>query len=325
MLRDCRRLLVPLLALTAVARADEGGDALRALEHGIDLFKADHLLEARAAFEKARKLAPAKPNPYRWLGLADARLGDCAKAVPELNDFIARVPDGDPRTVEAVTIRERCLQELKPKVGTLVVHSDPEGAAVRLDDETAAPVGVTPWRASSLTVGAHGVFLSLRGYVKQFRSVVVSAGGTARIDVELAEQPVAAQEPPPPPPPRGRPVRAPIVSPLQLPERQPIKQAAIGLLVVALATGAAGLGVLISAELDYSQWSTKATGRPPFDDVALRGRIQAKQPIFDGLFAAAGGLALIDAILWGVAARPVPEQSVAIVPTLGGLAVSGRF
>src|SRR5437016_4933138 len=100
-----------LLALGAAfapgARADER-EAQRLLDAGTALFDAGSFDAAREAFVKARDLAPDKANPHRWLGITDARLGRCAEAIAELDDFIARVPRSDRRLLEVERLRTRC-------------------------------------------------------------------------------------------------------------------------------------------------------------------------------------------------------------------------
>src|SRR5689334_12527112 len=79
----------------AVARADQSDEALQRMDQGMALFRVGSLTAARAAFVEAQKLVPDKANPYRWLGLTDARLGRCADAAEELDAFIKRVPADD--------------------------------------------------------------------------------------------------------------------------------------------------------------------------------------------------------------------------------------
>lgn len=337
MTRRPRVVVALLLGLSSAVRADGGADALKALEQGIALFKADRLAEARAAFERARAQAPSKPNPYRWLGLTDARLGECEKALGELDDFIARVPQNDARTVEATVIRDRCRDELGHRQGTLAVNSTPPGAEVRIDGEAEAPVGVTPLRATPLRTGAHGVFLSLPGYVTQFRKVTVSPRGAAEIDVDLPRVPVS--EPPPvdsgaeqpehrdavaPEPPPDRPNDG-AVSPLQLPERRPLKHAAIGLLVGSVLVAAAGAALVLDVVAEFPTWQQSRGPALPYGDRDLAGRLQTTDMAGVGLLIAGGGLALVDVVLWGVAARPASFETVSLAPSLGGFVVRGRF
>lgn len=181
-----------VLAAGSVARAD---DPQSWVDRGTQLLDAGSLEEARAAFAHARELAPDRANPYRLLGIVDARLGRCADAIGELDTFLARVQPGDPRVREVVTIRDRCKEDIQPKVGTLVVESTPAGATVRLDEAAAAPVGETPYRNAALPAGAHVVYLSRPGYKPVVRAVSVGRSETVRLELSLeaeAAVPVAS-------------------------------------------------------------------------------------------------------------------------------------
>src|SRR6516165_11792935 len=97
------RVVVALLVAMGVAHADNAADALIELDRGVALFQNNDLPAAREAFVKARDLVPDKANPYRWLGLVDARLGRCKEAIDELEVFLKRVPLNDTRAIEAIT------------------------------------------------------------------------------------------------------------------------------------------------------------------------------------------------------------------------------
>jgi Flp pilus assembly protein TadD len=101
-----------LCAAQGLARADKELDALQHLDAGIKLFERDELERARTEFFAARDLFPQKPNPHRWLGLLEARLGRCAEAVSELDRFLALVPPSDLRVSEAREARDRCRDKL---------------------------------------------------------------------------------------------------------------------------------------------------------------------------------------------------------------------
>jgi hypothetical protein len=186
-----RGLIAWWLLVAGVAHAQGADDALKLMDQGIALFQAGDLKAAREAFVKARALVPDKANPYRWLGLVDARLGDCGAAVGELETFLSKVPPNDSRTVEAITLRDRCKEELAPKLGTLSVESSPGGAEVRIDDERTAPVGTTPWRSDKIAAGPHLVFLSKDGFQTVSKSVKVTRGSEVRLDLTLQPNPVA--------------------------------------------------------------------------------------------------------------------------------------
>lgn len=205
-------LLLTALLLARAAFADSAEDAIKAIDQGLALLKAGDLPAARAAFQRAHDLVPDKANPYRLLGIVDARLGDCARAVEELDTFLKRVQADDPRAIESITVRDRCKEELQPKLGALVIESIPSGAEVRLDQKDKPPEGTTPWRNESIPAGNHVVFLSKPGYQASVSIVQVARGGVSNVQVVLPAEPppnvverpatsptqLVAQAPPPP-------------------------------------------------------------------------------------------------------------------------------
>jgi hypothetical protein len=190
-----RRLTIALLLLATTARADKASDALSLLDKGIKDFNAGHLAEARESFAKARDLVPDKANPYRWLGLVDARMGHCGDAIKELEIFLQKVPQGDSRIAEAVTLRDRCKEDLQPRMGSLVVESTPSGAEVRLDDVNAAEVGTTPYRNDAIPAGNHVVFVRKPGFHEITRGVAVGQRETVRVELKLVAAPSVAEKP----------------------------------------------------------------------------------------------------------------------------------
>lgn len=192
--------LALLLALVATARADRESDAQKQVDLGMELVKSDNLPAACEAFRKATTLVPEAPNPYRLLGLAEARLGRCAEAVTHLDVFLKKVPASDRRYPEAVTIRDRCAAESRPRLGAVLVTSEPAGAEVRFDDEKAKPAGVTPLKQEGLREGAHVVFVSKVGHRRTQKSFKVEPGETTEVEVSLDEGEEATAPPTTTPP-----------------------------------------------------------------------------------------------------------------------------
>src|SRR5262249_39795466 len=153
------RALALVLLLPVAARADKAQEALKLLDDGIKQFNAGELPEAREAFSRARDLVPDKANPYRWLGLVDARMGHCDDAIKELEIFPKRVRPTAPGAAGALTLRDRCREDLQPRLGALTVDTRPEGAEVRIDDQAAPPAGATPYRNDTLPAGNHVLFV----------------------------------------------------------------------------------------------------------------------------------------------------------------------
>src|SRR5687767_4119857 len=108
-----------VLAQPAASPADVDAEAQRLLTKGVRLMDSGHLEDARVEFDKVQKLAPDKANPYRLLGVVDFRLGRCKEALQELDAFLAKVGPNDRRVTEVVSMRDKCKEDLAPKVGTL--------------------------------------------------------------------------------------------------------------------------------------------------------------------------------------------------------------
>jgi hypothetical protein len=120
------RLLVALIvvAFALPARGDDQAAALDHLDKGVAAFRAGDYAFAQGELTLARDLAPAKPNPYRWLALTQVQLGDCPHALGNIDSFLVRVRDDDPRVGEMTRLRELCKQH---------------GANLQLDHDIAQP------------------------------------------------------------------------------------------------------------------------------------------------------------------------------------------
>jgi hypothetical protein len=173
-------------------RADVAKQAQELLDNGVAHFKAGDLERARVALERASQLVPDKPNPYRWLGLVEVRLGRCKEALVAFDAFLSRAQLGDPRAVEVVTLRDRCRAELEPKTGTLAIVSTPSGAEVRLRIADERLLGKTPIEAAEVPAGSHVVVVRKPGYVEVSRGVTVADKETVRLDLQLEPVPAAA-------------------------------------------------------------------------------------------------------------------------------------
>jgi hypothetical protein len=170
--------LVAALAFAAEAHADATEDAaLLHLERGVAAFKAGDYLRAHRELEAAHDLAPDRANPYRWLALTEIQLGDCRRALVNIEGFLARVKPDEPRVAELVRLRELCQ-----RTGVLRVESTPPRAALHLDG---AYVGNTPFRALSLQSGSHTLVADAPGRRSVSRVIELPAGGELDIRLEL--------------------------------------------------------------------------------------------------------------------------------------------
>lgn len=116
-----RAQLATILAAVAVAVAPARADDVEAaaqvhLDRGIAAFGAGDLALAKKELLTAVELVPHKPNPYRWLALAEIQDGDCAHAKLDVESFLARVPPDDERIPELLRARDACKQKGVPQI-----------------------------------------------------------------------------------------------------------------------------------------------------------------------------------------------------------------
>ncbi len=172
--------IVAVALLAAPVHADPSADHAAALVHlrrGVAAFRAGELRRAHEELALAHRLAPDKPNPYRWLALTEIQLGDCPSALTNIEGFLSRVPPDEPRVPELVRLRELCRQ-----TAVLEVRLTPVGASLRIDG---ARVGVTPYRSLSMRAGTHQLAADKRGYTAQTRAIEVTAGKRMTVQLEL--------------------------------------------------------------------------------------------------------------------------------------------
>lgn len=78
------------------------------LDRGVTAFDAHAFADAHHEFSEASRLAPDRPNPYRWLALTEVQLADCPAALGHIAEFVARVPADDARLAEMYRLRALC-------------------------------------------------------------------------------------------------------------------------------------------------------------------------------------------------------------------------
>jgi len=135
------------VALAAPARADDETAALGHLDRGVAAFRAGDFALAHRELTAARDLAPAKPNPYRWLALTEVQLGDCPHALANIDAFLARTRDDDPRLGEMTRLRELCRRGGVPAANLQLDHDitqpAPDPMLARPRDTPAEQPGIT--------------------------------------------------------------------------------------------------------------------------------------------------------------------------------------
>lgn len=105
-----RWLLAALLFGSTLAQAgEETADAEHELEAGDAAFKAAHYEAAIVHFDAARRLAPERTAPYRYLGLSYAAIARCDLAAPMLEEYVKRKKDA---SADALKELDRCRAQL---------------------------------------------------------------------------------------------------------------------------------------------------------------------------------------------------------------------
>ncbi|HSR96948.1 MAG TPA: PEGA domain-containing protein [Kofleriaceae bacterium] len=159
------------LAATAAAADPTEDAALAHLDRGVAAYRAGDFARAHDELLEANRMAPDRPNPYRWLALAEAELDDCQSALINIEAFLSRVPADDARVAELVALRDRCQHTSK-----VDIDSTPAGASIRLDGGPA--IGHTPAKRLVMRTGRHVVTLEKPGFAAQSTQIDVRAFGT---------------------------------------------------------------------------------------------------------------------------------------------------
>lgn len=187
-----RLLVLALLLFPLAAAADTEEEALQLQDRGIEAFERGEYPTAYEFFLAERRLVPDKPNPFRWLAMTEARLGECRKAKNTMTKFLGLVPPGDNRIQKVREEVGKCEQA--PAFGVLAIDTDPDGAEIRIGDENGEPVGITPWR-SERPAGNRVVHLRKAGFHPEKMLVTVEKEATAHVQVPL--RPIVAVDPVP--------------------------------------------------------------------------------------------------------------------------------
>jgi hypothetical protein len=87
-------------------------EALGHLDRGVAAYRAGDYTIAEHELRTAQQLVPDRANPYRWLALTEAALGECPAALVDVESFLSRIAADDPRVAEMVQLRQRCVLEL---------------------------------------------------------------------------------------------------------------------------------------------------------------------------------------------------------------------
>lgn len=192
MFRRYRLAVVALLAVAAVALAEDTAKAREAFLKGQTLYTASKYKEALAKFEESYA---AKPHPATVFNIARCQdqLGDFVKAMTSYKEYLRQSPqasDADD-VVKAIATIEQKLQAKGSQ--HLLVYVDPATARVSIDGKD---IGVSP-AAAAIPPGSHKVVITAEGFDAYERTFAMSASRSMEMTVSLrpATPPVAKVEP----------------------------------------------------------------------------------------------------------------------------------
>jgi len=240
-------LLFGLMLVASVARAE---DAEAIILKGLQLRTEGRDREALAEFQRAAALKET-PRGTAQIGLAEQALGLWVDAEDHLKHAVEQ--DGDPWIQKNRRVLEDALSEVKSHLGTVEIWGTPEGAEVLLGGK---PIGKLPNARTRVPAADIQLLVRLGGYVDVSRVLQVPKRGHVREHVELVPLPTeparpvaAAAEPAPPahataPPPASPPPAVEHTPPPPAPPEpaswhRPVKWAAFGLGLAAVAGGGA--------------------------------------------------------------------------------------
>lgn len=226
--------------------------------------------------------------------LIDGRTGEVIATVDRACDICGSEELGT--TVEDVgdALRRKLASE-RPEPAVLAVVSTPAGATVTLDG---APLGTTPMSAE-VPAGTHDIEVGKREYITQRRRFAFVDGVRQDWKVELVAVPNEARSS------SGRPLRI------------------AGWTAIGVGIAAVGGGIVL-AVLDESPIRSRCSG----ENVDIEGHCKYRyNSLAGGVVMATVGAAVLGTgiALVIVDRRRSRERTVAVTPTMRGIAVSGRF
>ncbi len=184
-----RALLLGILALMVLSvpfgvRSAEPPDedrqaAARAqYQKGKDAYDKGDFKEALVAFQEAYD---TKPHPVVLKSIAEcqASLGQVTAAIETYEKFLA-----DPESKGKPGVEDR-LKELKAKLATVEVTSEPEGAQITIDGEA---TGRTTPASFDLGPGDHEVTFQAEGYEPLVKNVTLEESAKSTLAVNFVEE-----------------------------------------------------------------------------------------------------------------------------------------
>jgi tetratricopeptide (TPR) repeat protein len=186
-MRSAALALALLLAATPALAVEQAADAEKEMAIADSYMQQGNFQAAVAHYQAARLLAPDRPGPYRALGMAHYKAGQCPEAIPVLEEYVRKKrQDPWPEAVRALADCKARGARGARAVGTFRVTSDPPGADVRIDDAGGPVVGTTPFESASLPAGLHTVYLSRVEHRPASGEVRIDAGVMSTFHIVLA-------------------------------------------------------------------------------------------------------------------------------------------
>ncbi len=163
---------------------------------GRNLYRQGNLEGAAEEFRTAFDLFPESPKLAFNLGRVSERLGRIAEAARWYRAYLELSPEATDRA-EIEALVASLERRLDAQQGTLVVTTEPLGAAVFVDGAT-TPAGQTPLTIR-LAPGEHALRVTLEDYDTALQTIDLEAGQRSAITLRL-EAAEAAPPPADPPP-----------------------------------------------------------------------------------------------------------------------------
>ena len=254
-----------LVALVAVlppvvsggnARADDPkAEARNKLVEGGELLRRGDYTDALTKFKEAYALVPS-PKIFYNFALAYQNLGRTTEAIEAFEKFLDEAADAAPDTRANA---ERYKSELVPKIASVVVQCDNEGAEISVDGR---PYGTTPRKNPiRLDPGPHSLIIEKAPLPAFTQKLDVHAGQRVVVDAKLGAPAAPAALLPEARPPLVSPQPALPAEPARPPMPGKLK-ASIGLGAAAVAGLAFGVYEQLAANGKYNDFNSYLAPSP---------------------------------------------------------------
>jgi hypothetical protein len=183
--------MLAVLALSARPAFADKKEASRHFKLGVKLYEEQKYSEALVEFERAHELAP---NPLVLYNIAATyrELSRYDESIQFYDRFLTEGKDVAKKALLQKATQE--LEELRARVGSIVVEADVDGATVTVDDRM---VGTTPLpRPLVLPPGEHTITVNAPDARVMTKTVRVTAGDETRVTLTF---PVVTNQPIPDP------------------------------------------------------------------------------------------------------------------------------